>query len=720
MKHYLLTLLLSLAATTTYSQEPVWYDLTSEYLVNADFSQGIKHGLDDTENSANKVEAVTGWKADVAEDVSVSGATFAYGTQATFISQKLPQVGPDGNAEGGCLALSATLKAAIVYYQDVKLPAGNYMLVVPSQKLNEKSQKGTSPSGWWASETENFLSVRDSFPTGEWINDTIRFELSEVTKGRLQVGLKSDRGTALRSAVQAIDCVRLLRDTPFSDDDEMTLTPEVANDMRFARGATMAFGRILCVEGSDVEEQGFCWATHPTPTIEDNHTTEHLSNSGYIYWLKDLQPATMYYMRAYAKTKTGRVGYGEDIKFCTIPKGNITYWYNNGGDEAANNRVNKAAAEACDIFSNLMNVSKHFNIGYSAGTPTADCYYADEPWMNMGANASYQRTGTIMHEMQHGLGVIPYSTQWNKNNLRERLDGEGRGTGHWLGDRVSEFLDFWDNTTGSQLNGDYQHMWPYGINGANEDNGKKELYFANALIGQALGEDGLEHHSQTFANPCYIFTQEDDVKYYLTNEAEDRGRDAAFLAPDATGKLSWRNMTVEEALQDDNAAWYISFTPSNQYYQLRNVATGQYLTYSSGAFRAQKRTTLTSNEDIHLMKGRVDVGKGAMKRRGFWLVHPSPGNWTPPCMTANANNVVGPSTFNIANSSTRQRWIIMTAEDLTAIQVQTGISEPAVCEEPAKADANAIYTLDGRRLQTAPSALRPGIYIVNGKKTVVK
>ena len=68
--------------------------------------------------------------------------------------------------------------------------------------------------------------------------------------------------------------------------------------------------------------------------------------------------------------------------------------------------------------------------------------------MNMGANSSYQRTGTIMHEMQHGLGLVPYSTQWNKNILRERLDGDGRGSGHWLGDRVSAFLDFWDNTTG--------------------------------------------------------------------------------------------------------------------------------------------------------------------------------------------------------------------------------------------------------------------------------
>ena len=41
-------------------------------------------------------------------------------------------------------------------------------------------------------------------------------------------------------------------------------------------------------------------------------------------------------------------------------------------------------------------------------------------------------------------------------------------------------------------------------------------------------------------------------------------------------------MTAEEAAADDAAAWYITFTPKNQYYQLRNAATGQYMTYSGG------------------------------------------------------------------------------------------------------------------------------------------
>ncbi len=445
--------------------------------------------------------------------------------------------------------------------------------------------------------------------------------------------------------------------------------PEVVTDMRFARGATMAFGRIksaTIASGNTITERGFCWSEQPTPTIDDSSTRITISHNGTIYWLRDLKPATKYYMRAYAKSNSGAVGYGDVIKFYTIPKGNITYSYNNGGDEAANKRINDAATRACEIFNDLTSITKHFSMGYSAGTPTADCNYKDEPWINMGPNASYQRTGTIMHEMQHGLGLVPYTTQWNKNILRERLDGEGRGSGHWLGDRVSAFLDFWDNTTGSRLDGDYQHMWPYGVNGAHEDDGTNALYFANAMLGQALGEDGLEHHSKSFADPCYVFPQEDTIKYYLKNESEERGLYTSYLVPTASGVLKWQALTAEEALANDNAAWYITFTPENQYYQLRNAATGQYLTYAS-TFKTTSVSSLTANQDFHLMKGRIDVGSGADAQRGYWIIHPT-GNLSPTCIQANANGAIGSAKFNIDNSATAQRWLIMTAEELGAQQ----------------------------------------------------
>jgi len=448
-------------------------------------------------------------------------------------------------------------------------------------------------------------------------------------------------------------------------------TPIVVTDSRFARGATMAFGRMSYsgISTSQVSEVGFCWSEHPLPTIADQCTTRHLSNNGDIYWLEGLTPATKYYMRAYVVSKNGQVGYGTPIKFYTLPKGQIQLNMRSSDDAAADARIRAAAETAIDWWNNLTEM-KGFNpnIGFNAGTPTADCSYGG--WMRVGSNQSYQRPGTIMHEMLHGCGVVPYNdTEWSRFNLRSSTsNGAGftSGSGLWLGDRVTEVLRFWDNSATAQLNGDYQHMWPYGINGAHEDNGSDVLYIGTSLICQALGEDGLQHTTTRFAEPYYAFDHEDDVKYYIKNESAERGLHTSLLMPTKTGTLEWRTMSAEATAANDSCAWYVSFTPNNQYYQLRNAATGQNLTYLS-SFRTAKRTTLTSFDNFQLMRGRVDVDESG--QRGFWIVRPG-SNWTPTCLQANANGQVGSATFDIANSATAQRWLIFSAEELTSFEQQ--------------------------------------------------
>jgi len=445
--------------------------------------------------------------------------------------------------------------------------------------------------------------------------------------------------------------------------------PTVTTDRRYARGATMAFGRmsVAGVPASQISEQGFCWSEQPEPSIRDHRTTRYLTNNGNIYWLENLQPGTKYYMRAYAVTKGRQVGYGEVIRFYTIPKGKISFSIRGSSDAAADQRIRNAAQTAIDWWNNLTEM-KGFStsIGYNPGVPTAECSYGG--WMSVGSNQSYQRPGTIMHEMLHGVGVIPWAdTEWSRFNLRSGTSnaaGFTTGSGLWLGDRVTEVIRFWDNSSTAQLNGDYQHMWPYGINGASEDNGSDVLYIGNGLVCQALGEDGLQHTSQLFAEPYHAFDHEDDVKYYLKNEDPERGLYSAYLIPKANNTLTYRNMTDEEALANDSVAWYITFTPSNQYYQLRNAATGQYLTYNSAGFRTATKDAPTAMENFHVMKSRKNAGSTGM--RGYWLIHPTT-NWTPPCMQANANGAVGSATFDISNSATTQRWLILTQDDMTGI-----------------------------------------------------
>ena len=437
--------------------------------------------------------------------------------------------------------------------------------------------------------------------------------------------------------------------------------------MRYVRGATKCFVRVD-VEGideSDIVKRGTCLSSTPEPTQEGTPHSRFVQFNGSIYGFDDLTPCTKYYLNAYVMMTDGRVKYAKPVKFYTIPKGQVSCtFYNKSGNTDTDNRIQSAITSACDYFNNMTSAVRNFGLGYSAGTPTADCNYTDSPWINMGANSSYQRTGTLMHEMQHGMGLIPYTTQWNKNILRAGLDGDGRGTGQWLGDRATYVTRFWANDENEVLTGDYQHMWPYGINGAHEDNGGDPLYLANASLAQALGEDGLEHNIYLrHADPYYSLDQEDDVKYYLKNESEDRGLYSAFLVEGSNGAPIWKEMSNTVARADDHNAWYVTFTPANQQYQFRNAATGKYLTLNGQNITLTTVSKPSTTQDFHLMKARVDAIEGSTLR-GYWMVRTA--SYTPSCMIAKADGGVGVGSLDLHNTSTAQRWLIMNSEEIDA------------------------------------------------------
>ncbi|MBQ8157970.1 MAG: hypothetical protein IJ081_02985 [Prevotella sp.] len=443
-------------------------------------------------------------------------------------------------------------------------------------------------------------------------------------------------------------------------------TPVIDSNYRYVRGATMNFVRMVYKSNNaTVTERGVCCSEAEMPTVEDikaNQSTQ-LTNKGPIYWLKDLKPGTKYYMRGFVITQDGKTVYGEPMKFYTLPMGQINLTVREGGDAATYNRIKTASETALYWWNNLTEMKDfHPSVGFVDGTPTADCSYGG--WVRVGSNQSYQRCGTIMHEWLHGVGVIPWAnTEWSRTGrLRSGVNGDGYGTGQWLGDRVTEVLTFLENTE-THLNGDYQHMWPYGINGASEDNGSDLLYIGNSLVCQALGEDGLQHTSTCFAQPYYALNQEDDTKFYIKNESQDRGRYTTFLMPKAEGGLRLVEMSSEDALKNDSAAWTTTFTPSNQFYQIRNVATGQYITFTGSAFTTTKRTSISANENLQLMKGRVDVDG----QRGYWIIQPA-ANWEPKCINAFPNGNVNAQTFNISNDAESQRWLILTADQIKDIE----------------------------------------------------
>lgn len=427
--------------------------------------------------------------------------------------------------------------------------------------------------------------------------------------------------------------------------------PTITSDKRYARGATMAFGRFTYkLNGAKLRDCGFCYSTDKNPDVTSQRSTRYLDNNGRIYIMDNMKPATVYYARPYVLTEGYQVAYGELMKIITLPQGHVTWWYNNGGSAEENDRINYALQHGTEIWNAVTSIQNvNLSVSYGSGTPTADCSYGGS--MRVGPNASYQRTGTILHEAAHAVGIGTQGGWWGM-----LIDGV------WTGNRANAVLQFWDNDNTTKLHGDSQHLWPYGINGAHEDNGSDYLYYAQGLIVQGCHEDGVAPSGGCFASPAYQFEQEDDIKYYIKNEDSNYGLNTSYLTISGTS-LAWKEASSEEATSDDSFAWYTSFDPATQFYSFRNAKTGAYITISGSTWKVVSREKPAASEKFQLMLSRSDLKVGGNNStttmRGYWILKANGGSAT--ALTGAAKGAVNSSNFNNDNNSTNQRWLILTA-----------------------------------------------------------
>ena len=401
-------------------------------------------------------------------------------------------------------------------------------------------------------------------------------------------------------------------------------TPRVVTNKFIAAGATVLLGRMTTNLTSGILEKGFCWSTNPEPTIFDNRSTKYFSANGEIYRMERLEPGTMYYVRPYILTNKYKLAYGDIIKAPTLPKGTVTADYDNGGSTEENYRIASAIEEIKWLYNNISSVRGiNLSVHYSAGTPTADCSYGG--WMRVGANESYQQTGTILHETNHGVGVGTSDVWWN-GNYREEGD-----RGKWLGPRATQMIQFLNKDNNAYMTGDNTHMWPqssfsgpnYGINGSWEDAYNPEntlLYYGNVLITHAMHQDGLVCSSSVgFASPAYTFTQEDDTKYYIKTTDSENGNETSLLYVTENGSLAHMPMGATKAMADDNCAWNIVYDPQTAYYTFRNVGTGRLLSCSNQTYRVVTRTSPSANESVQLLPSRSRKATSIRRRIGLRL-----------------------------------------------------------------------------------------------------
>ena len=453
--------------------------------------------------------------------------------------------------------------------------------------------------------------------------------------------------------------------------------PQVVTNPRYARGATMIFGRSTVSSSVPVLEQGFCYSkTNMTPTVADERTTRYVSNGGNIYCIDNLEPGSTYYIRAYAVTTAYQVGYGDVLRVYTLPKGSITWDYGNEGDDAQDNRISQAVEGGMTYWSNLtsisgFNLSAHYSYGAGAGDGTADCSYGG--YMRISQNEAYQATGTVMHEAGHGIGVGTTGTYYG--DIRS-----GNTTGIWYGKRATRLLQFWDNSDAVRLTGDGTHMWAtnaaqalsYTINGAHEDAHEDAQYYANALLMQAIVEDGLFPVANQLQGLAYTLEHEDNQVFYIRNSDEGYGLKSAYLI-DNGGTLLLKTLANDEAKNaSNNAQWLLTFDPAKQLYRIKNKNTGRYIYYASdNVNNGFKTSASTSNEvDLRLQLSFVDVTVGPDNNQlaldAFHIMRKN-ATASPQALCAKTTSITGSTAFSNTNAATTQRWVFLTGDDIDRV-----------------------------------------------------
>ncbi len=76
-------------------------------------------------------------------------------------------------------------------------------------------------------------------------------------------------------------------------------------------------GHIIATGFTDITAKGVCWATAQNPTTENDKTNDADGIGTFTSQLKDLQPNTTYYVRAYATNGAG-TAYGNQVSFKTF------------------------------------------------------------------------------------------------------------------------------------------------------------------------------------------------------------------------------------------------------------------------------------------------------------------------------------------------------------------------------------------------------------------
>ena len=611
------------------------------------------------------------------------------------------------------------------------------------------TQIGDVESGIVQDEVKRMLEEAEKIPTDIIPTNLASALQSAIAAGKLINTTSADTEIqqALKDLKKAIEkgqfAANLANATPGSG----TAPAVTATNHYVATGATQALVRAT-MKGSNIMERGVCWSTEHNPTVLDERTTKYFNLKGYIFHIKGLQPATVYYVRPYVMNNTYTVAYGDEVKIVTHPNGTCTGSWNEGApDAAANQRCRDAIQQTIAYFNEWTGIQGfHLSGNYGAETPTADCKYRG--WMRIGPNPGNQAIGTVLHETGHGVGVGQH-VRWN--DCTDTRADQGK-YGKWLGREANDVLHFLENYYGDEVffTGDAVHGWgtssntsitnatisyDWLVNGADKDKHQELQYIGGMCILHGLFIDGLPPTASdwyiTDQNGIagYTYNFDDNKKYYLMNKDVEHGLGTGLLYQRAKTDIAWKPL-LTGAVLSDSAAWYMEFDPQYCLYSFKNASTGKYLTHSSSGNMEVKtlKTNPTNDEKFQLMPDRTDVtikidGKNN-KTHGYWFTWNDSGFKSMSAASLSNRKGYGnisQETFDFSDNATVQQWIILSEDELATYQqkaIETGITNIHVNDKTIGGEDTvvSIYTTDGFPLNST----QKGFNIVKYSSGAVK
>ena len=154
------------------------------------------------------------------------------------------------------------------------------------------------------------------------------------------------------------------------------------------------------------------------------------------------------------------------VSVSSVFAGNVEYHLNKSAnptqdEQEAYKLITAAMDSAVFLYDKYSDLSKHIEVYYSTGVPTAEASSNGD--LRFGKDRNYMFVGTAMHEMAHTMGMG--TTSEYQKMFKD---------GVFQGEKAQKVLKEIDGPD-AVLKGDSQHFWPYGLNYKSEVHSEQDL-----------------------------------------------------------------------------------------------------------------------------------------------------------------------------------------------------------------------------------------------------